>query len=137
MNNGLKILLLSLASFMIISDCYLATSLPLTTSNYFDKNYNGPGILLAGKLFKRVKFLAFIELGILMWMVGEEIRKIMLSSVAQLCLTLCNPMDCSTLLSCPHHLPRVCPGSCSLHLNGIQPSHPLMPDLPSIRDFFQ
>ena len=36
-------------------------------------------------------------------------------SVAQLCLTVCNPMDCSTLgLPVPHHLPSL-PGSCSLH----------------------
>ena len=36
-------------------------------------------------------------------------------SVAQLCPTLCSPMDCSTLgLPVPHHHP-VCPSSCSLY----------------------
>ena len=36
-------------------------------------------------------------------------------SVAQLCPTLCNPMDCSMPgLPVPHHL-AVCPSSCSLH----------------------
>ena len=35
-------------------------------------------------------------------------------SVTQLCLTLCDPMDCSTPgVPVPHHLP-VCPSSCSL-----------------------
>ena len=36
-------------------------------------------------------------------------------SVAQLCLTLCDPMACSTPGLCPSPSPEVCPGSCPLH----------------------
>ena len=36
-----------------------------------------------------------------------------LSSVTQLCLTLCNPMDCS-MPGCPSPTPRACSNSCSL-----------------------
>ena len=48
-------------------------------------------------------------------------------SVAQSCLNLCNPVDCSTPgLPVPHHLPEfVC--SSSHALNAVQPSHPLSP----------
>ena len=36
-------------------------------------------------------------------------------SVTQLCLTLCDPMECSTArLSCPSPSPRVCSNSCQL-----------------------
>ena len=65
-----------------------------------------------------------------------------ISSVAQSCLTLCDPMDCSTPgLSVHHQLPE----STQTHLHwvgdAIQPSHPLLPLLlspsifPSIRIF--
>ena len=63
-------------------------------------------------------------------------------SVTQSCLTLCNPMDCSTPgLSVPHHLPKF--AQIYVHCIGdaIQPSHPLRPSsllpsfFPSIRDF--
>ena len=33
-------------------------------------------------------------------------------SVAMLCLTLCNPMDCSTSLPCPSLSPDICSSSC-------------------------
>ena len=37
-------------------------------------------------------------------------------SVAQLCPSLCNPVDCSMPdLPVPHHLPKFCPSSCPLH----------------------
>ena len=37
------------------------------------------------------------------------------SSIAQLCLTLCNPMDCNTRLPCPTPTPRACSNSCPSH----------------------
>ena len=58
------------------------------------------------------------------------------------CLTLCDPMDCSTPgLPVPYHLPE----SAQVHVHfisdAVQPSHPLMPSFPlpsifsSISDF--
>ena len=42
--------------------------------------------------------------------------RISIFSVAQLCPTLCNPMDCSMPdLPVPHHFPKFCPSSCPLH----------------------
>ena len=50
-------------------------------------------------------------------------------SVAQSCLTLCDPMDCSTPgLPVPHHLPEFAQVHCIG--DAIQPSHPLMPSSP-------
>ena len=55
------------------------------------------------------------------------------SSVAQSCLTLCYPMDCSTPGFPVHHqLPELAPTHVS---NTIQPSHPLSSPSPSIRVF--
>ena len=54
-------------------------------------------------------------------------------SVSQSCLTLCNPMDCSTPgLPVPHHLPKF--AQVHVHCNGnvIQPSYPLMPSSPAL-----
>ena len=49
-------------------------------------------------------------------------------SVAQSCLTLCNPMDCSTPgLSVFHHLPKFAQVHVHCISDVIQPSHPLMP----------
>ena len=53
-------------------------------------------------------------------------------SVAQSCLTLCDPMDCSmTGISLPQNLPKF--AQVHVHCIGdvIQPSHPLMPSSPS------
>ena len=66
----------------------------------------------------------------------------MFSSVTQLCLTLCNPMDCSTPGFLVHHQLSK-PTQTHVHHVGdaIQPSHPLCPLLllpsifPSIRVF--
>ena len=49
-------------------------------------------------------------------------------SVAQLCLTLCSPMNCSTSgLSVPHHLPNFAQVHAHCIGDAIQPSHPLTP----------
>ena len=50
----------------------------------------------------------------------------MFSSVAQLCLTLCNPMDCSTPdFPVPHQLPEFTQTHVHWVSDAIQPSHPL------------
>ena len=58
-------------------------------------------------------------------------------SVAQLCPTLCDPMDCSTSgVPVPHHLPKFSQVHVHCISDAVQPSHPLMPSIfPSIRDF--
>ena len=53
-------------------------------------------------------------------------------SVAQLYLTLCDLMDCSTPgLSVPYHLPKFAQVHVRCIGEAIQPSHPLMPSSPS------
>ena len=48
------------------------------------------------------------------------------SSVAQMCLALCNPMDCSTPGFPVHHqLPELAPTHVPQVSDAIQPSHPL------------
>ena len=65
----------------------------------------------------------------------REGRNVQFSSVAQSCLTLCNPMDCSTPGLPVHHQP---PKPTQIHVHrvgdAIQPSHPRRPLLlpPSI-----
>ena len=60
------------------------------------------------------------------------------SSVAQLCLTLCNPMDCSTPGFLVHHQP---PELTQTHVHwvsdAIQPSHPLLPLFPPVLNLSQ
>ena len=70
--------------------------------------------------------------------------KIQFSSVAQSCLTLCNPMDCSTLgLPVHHQLPEFTQTHVHWVGDAIQPSHPLSsPSLPAFslsqrQDLFQ
>ena len=49
-------------------------------------------------------------------------------SATQSCLTLCNPVDCSTpSLSVPHHLLKFAQVHVHCIIDTIQPSHPLMP----------
>ena len=69
-------------------------------------------------------------------------RSVWFSSVAQSCLTLCDPMNCSTLALPVHHqLPEFTQTHAHKVRDAIQPSHPLSsPSLPapiphSIRDF--
>ena len=64
-------------------------------------------------------------------------------SVAQSCLTLCNPMDCSTPISpVLHYLPEFAQTHVHWIIDAIQPTHPLLPSsplssiFPSIRVFF-
>ena len=72
---------------------------------------------------------------ILKWFIGNEFSwsKPILSSVAQSCPTLCDPMDCSTPgFPVPHQLPELA----QIHIHpvsdDIQPSRPLLsPSLPA------
>ena len=53
--------------------------------------------------------------------------------VAQLCLTLCDPMDCSTPgLPVPHHLPKFAHVHVHCIGDAIQSSHPLTPSSPFV-----
>ena len=63
---------------------------------------------------------------------------IQFSSVAQLCLTLCIPMDCSTP-GLPVHLQLPDPTQTHVHQVGdaIQPSHPLSSPSPPAFSLFQ
>ena len=70
------------------------------------------------------------------------VYRLQFSSVAQLCLTLCNPMNCSTPgLPVHHHLPEFTQTHVHQVRDAIQPSHPrsslfLLPRIPpSIRVF--
>jgi len=60
------------------------------------------------------------------WVPKDECSSVQFSSVAQLCLTLCNLMDCSTLVLPVHHQPLE---FTQTHVHwvsdAIQPSHPL------------
>ena len=59
-------------------------------------------------------------------------------SVAQSCLTLCDPMDCSRPgLSVPHHLPKFAQVHVHCISDAIQPSHPLKPSSPSAPNLSQ
>ena len=60
------------------------------------------------------------------------------SSVAQLCLTLCDPMDCSTPGFPVHHqLPELAQTHVLRVSDVIQPSHPLFPPSPPTYSFSQ
>ena len=63
----------------------------------------------------------------------SDYKYIQFSSVAQLCLTLCDPMDCSTPgLPVHHQLPEFTEIHVHCVSDAIQPSHPLSsPSLPS------
>ena len=59
-------------------------------------------------------------------------------SVAQSCLTLCDPMDCSTPgFPVLHHLPELARTHVHWVSDAIQPSHPLSPPSPSALKLFQ
>ena len=59
-------------------------------------------------------------------------------SVAQLCPTLCNSMDCSMPgLPVPHHLPEFVQVRVHCIGDAIQPSHPLTPSSPSALNLSQ
>ena len=68
---------------------------------------------------------------------GKLIGKCYCYSVVQLCLTLCDPIKCSTLgLSVPHHLPEFAQVHVHYIGNAVQSSHPLIPSSPSARSVF-
>ena len=59
------------------------------------------------------------------------LQLVQFSSVAQLCLTLCNPMDCSTSVFSVHHqLPELAQTHVHRVSDDIQPSHPLSSSSP-------
>ena len=59
-------------------------------------------------------------------------------SVAQLCLTLCDPMDCSIpVLPVPHHLLEFAQVHVHCIGDAFQPSHPLTPSSPSALNLSQ
>ena len=59
-------------------------------------------------------------------------------SVAQSCLTPCDPMDCSMPgLAVPHHLPEFAQVRVNCIGDAIQPSHPLIPSSPSALNLSQ
>ena len=59
-------------------------------------------------------------------------------SVTQSCLTLCDPMDCSTPgLPVPHHLLEFAQVHVHCLSDAIQPSHPLLPSSPSALNLSQ
>ena len=62
---------------------------------------------------------------------GHTVRGGGYCSLAQLCLTLCNPMDCSTLgFPVLHHLPEFAQTQVRWVSDAIQPSHPLLSSSP-------
>ena len=68
--------------------------------------------------------------------VGKEFEKVSVSSVAQSCLTLCNPMDCSMPGFPVHHkLPELTQTHVHWVRNAIQPSNPLPSPSPSTINF--
>ena len=75
-------------------------------------------------------------------MLGSGVNRVQFSSVAQLCPTLCDPVNCSTPgLPVYHHLPEFTQTHIHRVRDAIQPSHPgrplllLPPISPSIRVF--
>ena len=61
----------------------------------------------------------------------ESKKKIQFSSVAQSCLTLCDPMNCSTPGFPVHHqLPKSTQTHVHCVSDAIQPSHPLLSPSP-------
>ena len=75
---------------------------------------------------------------------GFSLAKAVLSSVAQLCPTFCDPMNCSVPgLPVHHHLPEFTPTHVHRVSDAIQPSHPLLsPSPPALnlsqhQDLFQ
>ena len=66
------------------------------------------------------------------------IFKVQFSSVAQLCLTLCDPMDCSTLgLPVHHHLPDFTQTYVHWVGDAIQPPHHLLSASPPVFNLSQ
>ena len=62
------------------------------------------------------------------WSKWERWWSVQFSSVSQLCLTLCNPMDCSTPgLPVHHQLPELAQAHVHWVRDAIQPSHPVVP----------
>ena len=70
---------------------------------------------------------------VVLYFLSLEVYSVQFSSVAQSCLTLCNPMDCSMTGFLVHHqLPKLTETHVHWTDDTIQPSHPLFsPSLPA------
>ena len=88
--------------------------------------------------FQRVKHDLATKPQVSLWL-GPKLQKqyltcissVQFSSVAQSCLTLCNPMNCSTLgLPVHHQLPEFTQTHIHRVGDAIQPSHPLLSPSP-------
>ena len=74
----------------------------------------------------------------LLWITRSPISSVQFSSVAQLCLTLWDPMDCSTPgFSVHHQLPELVQTHVHQVSNAIQPSHLLLSPSPPAFKFSQ
>ena len=70
--------------------------------------------------------------------INNLISKVQFSSVTQSCLTLCDPMNCSTPgLPVPHHLLEFAQFLVHCIGDAVQPSHPPMPSSPSALNLSQ
>ena len=72
------------------------------------------------------------------WHSSEHLSSVQFSSVAQSCLTLCDPMNCSTPgLPVHHHFPEFTQTHVHWVSDAIQPSHPLLSPSPPALNFSQ
>ena len=92
------------------------TCIPMFIAALFtiDRPWNQPRCPLTDEWIKKLWYLYTME------------YSVQFSSVAQLCLTLCDPMDCSTSsLPVHHQLPEFTQTHVHWVADAIQPSHPL------------
>ena len=86
---------------------------------------------LERKWFKRKELVGWTELAINEEIMNERKGEDQFSSVTQSCLTLCNPMNCSTPgLPVHHQLLKFTQTHVHVVSDAIQPSHPLSPPSP-------
>ena len=90
------------------------------------------GITWLGRTREENKMInSWDERGMERWVAASNANSIQFSSVAQLCLTLCNPMNHSTPgLPVHHQLPELTQTHIHQDSDAIQPSHPLLSPSP-------
>ena len=113
------------------------TSLPVTNSQSLLKLMSTNSVmpsnhlilchpLLLPSIFPWIRVISSESVPCIRWPKVHVISRVQFSSVAQPCLTLCNPMDCSRPGLPVHHQ---CPELAQTHVHqvndAIQPSHPL------------